>query len=233
MWSSSTDDCSTVLDLVCDYSVHGSNTTPPWEEVDGGWPHIGPLFHQERWGEWVLFRLQRSVCPVQVNWPSLLSGMEWIVPLWHKTDQLSKVESVPTSHGTKCGLACLLVISTAVETSLLNWSVNFCPVIRRCTANTHTSTVVSSSDFTINSWDYLLNEADSFSTSYHCLRQLVYKIWRNESAQHNIGTLCSLLLSPCLGFLYTSGVIFCPFSAFLWYSLPAIFGEPLDRALRG
>jgi len=61
MWSSSTDDCSTVLDPVCDYSVHGSNTTPLWEEVDGGWPHIGTLFHQERWGEWVLFRLQRSL----------------------------------------------------------------------------------------------------------------------------------------------------------------------------
>ena len=73
-------------------------------------------------------------------------------------------------------LACLLVISTALETGLLNLSANFCPVIRRCTASTHIFAVVSSSDFTINSRDYLLNEADSFSTSYHCLRQLVYKL---------------------------------------------------------
>ena len=59
-----------------------------------------------------------SVCPVQVNWPSLFSGMEWSATLQHKTDQLSKVESVPTSHGTKCGFG----LSTGNIHCFGNWS---------------------------------------------------------------------------------------------------------------
>ena len=195
MWSSSIDDGSTVLDPVCDYSVHGSDTTPPWEEVDGGWPHSGTLLHQERWGEWVLFWLQRALY-VQYKLIGPPYFLEWNGLSLYSTKQTEgqRLSLCQLRMEPSVVLACLLVISTALETGLLNLSANFCPVICRCTASTHTSTVVSSLDFTINSRDYLLNEADSFSTSYHCLRQLVYKLWCNESAQHNIGTLCSLLL---------------------------------------
>ena len=137
MWSSSIDDCSTFLHPVCDYSIHGSDTTPPWEEVDGGWPHSGTLLHQERWGEWVLFWLQRALY-VQYKLIGPPYFLEWNgVPLYStKQTDYQRLSLCQLRMEPSVVLACLLVISTALETGLLNLSANFCPVICRCTAST-------------------------------------------------------------------------------------------------
>ena len=116
-------------------------------QVDGGWPHIGTLLLQERWGEWVLFRLQRSLY-VQYKLIGPPYFLEWNgVPLYStKQTEGQRLSLCQLCMEPSVVLACLLVITTALETGLLNLSANFCPVIRRCTASTHIFAVVSSSD---------------------------------------------------------------------------------------